>query len=474
MPAAVEADISFGLRMQMRERILAWISRDVGLREFLIPDLLTDSWTQEQRQAWTNHIMDKYLHANSVHGRDARRRILACETAGSLRRHCVRLRQRTASFRDIMKTSVSLESLWNDISAELDDATWAKCCRWFDVALSSLRVSYVWMYLKSEASGPDASEEARKGLFKKLINTFFVSKAPTDDIKDDRHSSNFKDLLKAWHKDLQVMLRSRKFDAELKRLEEVNSLSETAACIERFLGGVEVDTSWILKMQKLDKDIATGRFLPKSPVRPKIQPRKGRGRPRKQVAPPKEDPNPRRSQVAKKSNSVKPTKEEEDDADADRMAESESSFEPHDADGDFDAKDAAEADADADADAEADSDSDEDEAIPERTPVRTSLRHLAKQGTRISTLRNARKRTTLDQEMGRPAKRRAVQRPRSPAGVDEDVEVDSDDDSDVNVKHEGAARVIRRERLTAILEVDDSQSQQLPDTSLRRSSRRSK
>lgn len=464
MPVAVGADISFGLRMQMREHILAWISRDVGLREFLIPDLLTDTWTQEQRQAWTTHIIDKYLHANSVGGRSTRRRILACETAGSLRRHCVRLRQRTASFRDIMKTSVSLESLWNDVSPELDDATWAKCSRWFDVALSSLRVSYVWMYLKSEASGPDATDEARKGLFEKLVDTYFVPEAPTDD-KVDKHTANFKDLLQAWRSDLQVMMKSEKFDTELKRLEEVNNLSETAECIERFLGGVDVDKSWILKMQKLDKDLGKGKLVPRTGANRQASQAQKERKPRRTASPPKEGGKTRSGNAKRPAVPV----QSEDVIDTDMLAESVSSFEPA-PDSDFEVNAADEVAAEADED----SDSNEAAQEPLSAPVRVSPRHLVSPGAR--TLRHTRKREELElakdralrEGTARPAKKQAVEVTRtkksvfdSPPVVAEEEDDAFDEDIADTVKPEAVpeSRESRRQRLNAALKADDSQSQ---------------
>lgn len=322
MPAVVESELSFDTRMQLREKILGWISRDLGLSEFLIPAALTSAWSEDQKEAWTHSVIEKYMQADDDEdGLFVRRRVLACETAGSLRRSCIQLRQRTASHRDVIKTSVALEALWNATSSYLgDDRKWAKCSLMFDTALISLRVVYLWMYLKEEASSPQATLETRKSLFEEAVKGFFTMEAPTDDAKD-KHSDNFKKLLEVWRQELDEYQNGDQFETLISGLEKTQSLDEAASCVEKFLATVNVDKSWVLSMQKIETEIEEGLWTRKGKGRGKGRPSKSNGK-----------------------SSKKRTVDANGDYDEPPTPDSESSFEPAAADSDFDIKDAVDAD----------------------------------------------------------------------------------------------------------------------------------
>lgn len=323
MPAAVESELPFDTRMQVREKVLGWISRDIGLTEFLIPEALTSSWTEEQKEAWTNSVVESYMQADGgVSGQVVRQRVLACETAGSLRRSCMQLRQRTASHRDIIKTSVALESLWDGASSHLDDGTWAKCSLLFDTALISLRVVYLWMYLKEEASSPQATLDTRKSLFQEAVKGFFTMEAPTDDAQD-KHSDNFKKLLEVWRQELDEYQSGDQFETLMSGLEKTQSLDETASCVDKFLATLNVDKSWVLAMQKIQSEIENGLWTRKGKGRGRGRPSKSNGKPSKQR-----------------------TVDANGEYDEPPSPESVSSFEPAAADSDFDIKDAEDVDDD--------------------------------------------------------------------------------------------------------------------------------
>lgn len=239
--------LSFTEYTKIREDILAWISRDTGLCEFLVPDALAASWSPEHKQKWTNAILDNFLKAKASDiGSNALRRVLSRETAGNLRRGCVRLRNNTATNRDIAKMGVLLECLWNDTSSNLDDNTWARCSLRFDTALISLRVSYMWLYDESENKGADI--DTRKQIFLSLVDSFFNGDAPTDD-KDDKHSSNFHDLLAVWKKEFSSYVEGDSFNEKIKRLKDTQPLQKVASSIDKFLSVVAIDDSWVLRMR---------------------------------------------------------------------------------------------------------------------------------------------------------------------------------------------------------------------------------
>lgn len=290
-----ESDLPFKARLQLRENILAFISRDVGLCDFLVPPDMTASWTPEQRKQWTDSIVDTFLQADASSGKVARQRLLSYETASALRRGCVKLRRRTADHREIIKTSVSLEALWNGASAELEDATWARCSLLFDTAMISLRVAYVWMYMKAEVRGKQIPFDVKKSMFEMLVDSYFTLDAPTDD-QVDKHSDNFGKLLEAWRAELLKYTESDKFDQRMEALEKSQSLDETANCIEKFLARVNVDDNWVFRMYQTDREIAQGLWIR----------RKGKRKAAKSTISPDPDVN------------------------------SVSSFEPRDADSDFD------------------------------------------------------------------------------------------------------------------------------------------
>lgn len=304
-------EIPFTDRINIREKVLAWISSDIGLCEFLVPDALAESWSPEQKQTWTNVIVDKFLVADNTEvGRVARARVMAREQAGTLRRGCDKLRQGQATYRDIAKMGVTMEGLWNDISSDLDDPTWAKCSLLFDTALISLRVAYLWLYDKTENNG--ASVDTRKKVFQTLLDSFFSENAPTDD-KDDKHSANFRDLLGVWRTELQKYMDEDDFEQKLDKLEETQPLLEVASGIERFLGAVNIDQSWLWKMKLVDDELQDGHLV-----------RKGRrGRKSKNARVQKE-----------------PSPEPIDEGPAQPPEQDSSSFEPAAVDSDFDYDDA--------------------------------------------------------------------------------------------------------------------------------------
>lgn len=313
MPTAVEPEVSFDVRMQLRENMLAWISRDVGLTEFLIPDEFASAWTQEQKEAWTTSVVNKFMHLSLGKSSVAtRKRILACETAGVLRRCCLQLRERAVSHRDVMKTSVALEALWDRVSGMLEDSTWATCSLMFDTALISLRVAYVWIYLKAEASEPHADLETRKTVFEESVKGFFTTTCPTDDATE-RHSDNYKKLLDAWRQELDEYHKQDKFESLITRLEKSQSLEKTAACVEKFIATVNIDNSWVLNMQTIGTEIESGLWN-----------RKGKGRGGRKAA-----SKPKRLGAAKGDYDEPPSPLSE-------------SFEPAASDSDFDIENAAE------------------------------------------------------------------------------------------------------------------------------------
>eukprot|EP00177_Eucheuma_denticulatum_P003473 GFKZ01006277.1.p1 GENE.GFKZ01006277.1~~GFKZ01006277.1.p1 ORF type:complete len:594 (+),score=104.09 GFKZ01006277.1:97-1782(+) len=260
---------------------------------------MTASWTPEQRKQWTDSIVDTFLQADASTGKVARQRLLSYETASALRRGCVKLRRRTADHRDVIKISVSLEALWNGASAELEDATWARCSLLFDTAMISLRVAYIWMYMKAESGGKEVPFEVKKTMFEMLVSNYFTLDAPTDD-QVDKHSDNFGKLLDAWRAELLKYTESVKFDQRMEALEKSQSLDETANCIEKFLARVKVDDNWVLRMYETDREITKGLWIR----------RKGKRKASKSTISPDPDVN------------------------------SVSSFEPRDADSDFDVQDA--------------------------------------------------------------------------------------------------------------------------------------
>lgn len=314
-------EIPFTDRIKMRENVLAWISNDTGLYEFLVPNALAESWSAEQKQTWTNAIVDNFLNApNTEVGKLSRGRVMAREQAGNLRRGCDKLRRSMATYRDIAKMGLTMEGLWNDISPDLDDNTWARCSLLYDTALISLRVSYLWLYDTTENDG--ASAETRKKVFNTLLDSFFTENAPTDD-KDDKQSDNFRQLLKVWRAELLKYAEADNFDEKLKRLETTQPLAEVGAGIDRFLNSISIDSSWMWKMKQLDDKLQNGHIV-----------RKGRVRGRKKIKQDGSRPPSRTSRPSSRPGRISKAGTAE-------AAEGESSsFEPAISDSDFDLEDA--------------------------------------------------------------------------------------------------------------------------------------
>lgn len=281
MANPIVTDLPFSERIELREKVLAWISRDVGIQEFLIPDELTTEWSEAQKSLWTTTIIDRFIRSKTnPFGRAARSRVLARENAGWVRRGCVAMQQDLADHRLLTRTSVLLEALWNEVSASLSDLKWAECSIMFDSALISLRVAYVWLYDKIE--NEDADLESRKQTFTTIVDSFFSDKAPTDD-SADKHSSNFRDLLQVWRAEFEKYPASDDFEAKLERLQETHSLIKVAAAVGRFMSAINVDPSWMWEMKQLDDDVKAGH------VKRKRKPRKG-------SEPPPEPPEPESSE----------------------------------------------------------------------------------------------------------------------------------------------------------------------------------
>ncbi|KAI0563831.1 hypothetical protein FGB62_33g162 [Gracilaria domingensis] len=294
MANPIVSDLPFTERIDMREKALAWISRDTGLQEFLVPDELATQWSAQQKKVWTTTVIDRFMSAKHQVGREARARVFARENAGWLRRACVRLQQDLSDHRDLTRMAVLLETLWNEVSATLSDSRWAECSIMFDSALISLRVAYVWLYDKLE--NEDADLKARKSVFQTVVNSFFNAQAPTDD-NTDKHSANFRALQRVWRTEFENYTKADDLEAKLKRLEESQNLMKVATAVSRFLNAVDVDASWMWDMQKLQDDIQAGNV-------------KRRQTPKKRREPAPEPPEP----------------------------ESSGSYEPRAADSDFDIK----------------------------------------------------------------------------------------------------------------------------------------
>eukprot|EP00178_Gracilaria_changii_P003403 TRINITY_DN149_c0_g1_i1.p1 TRINITY_DN149_c0_g1~~TRINITY_DN149_c0_g1_i1.p1 ORF type:complete len:515 (-),score=81.57 TRINITY_DN149_c0_g1_i1:1830-3374(-) len=279
MATPIVSDLPFTERIDMREKALAWISRDTGLQEFLVPDELTTEWSAEQKKVWTTTVIDRFISARQRVGREARARVFARENSSWLRRACVRLQQDLADHRDLTRMAVLLETLWNEVSATFSDSKWAECSIMFDSALISLRVAYVWLYDKIE--NEDADLHSRQNVFETVVNSFFNIHAPTDD-KADKHSSNFRALQRVWRTEFENYTNANDLDAKLKRLEQSQNLMKVATAVSRFLNAINVDASWMWEMQKLQEDIKVGNV-------------KRRKTPRKRREPAPEPPEPESS-----------------------------------------------------------------------------------------------------------------------------------------------------------------------------------
>ncbi|PXF40601.1 hypothetical protein BWQ96_09705 [Gracilariopsis chorda] len=256
MANPIVTDLPFSERIELREKVLAWISRDVGIQEFLIPDELTTEWSEAEKSLWTTTVIDRFIRAKTnPFGKAARSRVLARENAGWVRRGCVAMQQDLADHRLLTRTAVLLEALWNEVSASLSDLQWAECSIMFDSALISLRVAYVWLYDKIE--NEDADLESRKQTFTTVVDSFFGGIAPTDD-RTDKHSSNFRDLQRVWRTEFDKYTTSDDFGAKLERLQETHNLIKVAAAVGRFMSAINVDPSWMWEMKQLDDDVKAG------------------------------------------------------------------------------------------------------------------------------------------------------------------------------------------------------------------------
>ena len=258
----VPSELTENERNQIREHVLAWISKDVGLCQFCVPDGVAKGWSAEQKQAWTNSVIANYVRGGTEDGKNARMRILSRENAGNLRRFCVKLRKEQLTHKEAAAMSVALEGLWDDVTLDLSDENWARCSLLFDTALISLRVAYVWLYLKTENANSEDTPDTRKTVFLKLVSSFFIPGAPTDDAHD-KHTTNFRDLLSAWNKELSKYVEGDDFEEKLHLLESTQGLPKVGICVERFLNAVNRDQSWILKMKNLETKIEQGELVSK-------------------------------------------------------------------------------------------------------------------------------------------------------------------------------------------------------------------
>lgn len=376
-------EMPFNERIKLREKVLAWISLDMGLFDFLVPDSMTSSWSNNQKQIWTAGILSNYLKApNTEAGKAARERVLRRDAAGNLRRACGKLRQDIATYRDTAKISALLESVWHDVSPNLDDRTWARISHLFDTALISLRVAYLWLYGKSENEG--ASLKTKKKVFETLVDTFFEENSPAVDEKDNSHSPNFKDLLAALKHEYGKYTIGGNFEAKLDRLEKSYTLRKVADNIDHFLNAVAVDNNWVLSMQKLEDAVRSGIYIHKDEVA------------KRRSKKPKPLPKP---MSERKYIVVDPP---------DNFPEEDSSFEPAVIDSDFDyqhAEDVVPSDDDDDAEMSDEISDDIGRGMMSQTRgngsvVRRSIR--VAQAGRITKRRHRRSRST---ESGRPTER---------------------------------------------------------------------
>lgn len=296
-----DSDLPFSDKLQLRENVLAWISRDVGLHDFFFPSALQTPLTVVEQKDYILNHMSNYLSAPTPLGNAAVFRSLQRETAAHLRRFSVDLRRGQATHRDIARACLHIESLWDGLNTGLDDADWARCSMHFDISLIALRIVYVITYLQAECPFESSNTMVRISVFNRLVSEFFIGKAPTDCRTADKHTANFRDLLKAWHDEFIQYEHGPDFEVSVSELADVQGCKEAADLLDGFLRATRADESWMLQANQLLTDFQAG-LLSKRSKR-----MAGVGRPKKDSArrspSPEEIPEPESSDSKSDSDS---------------------------------------------------------------------------------------------------------------------------------------------------------------------------
>lgn len=296
------------VRQLMRERVLAWISTDIGLCDFMAPPAATPDWSDARRQEHVIATIDTLLDSDA-----ARARIMTAESVGNLRRACEQLRAGTASYADVPMAILMLESIWDSVSPGLSTPRWAECSRHFDTAFIAFKILYLWMYTEAVGGGEGMPLSARHVVFAELVRNLFDTSPKSE--ATGKHSKNCLALLKAWRRELAEYVPDSDlmdvdddtanpvFDGKFNRLMAKQTPSFTADRIDDFLR-VAVDKNWHLEMHQFERDfrksdvarrvhspsdkigIENGKVTQNGPRRPKktsavLETKRVPGRPRK-------------------------------------------------------------------------------------------------------------------------------------------------------------------------------------------------
>lgn len=258
-----DSDLPFSDKLALRENVLAWISRDIGLQNFFFPPESSTKLSADEQKTYTNTVISSYLSAPTPAGNKAVQRTLVRECAASLRRATVNLRREQVTYRDTLRSCMLLEWLWDSTNTELDDATWARCSMYFDTSFIALRLVYVLLYLRTEHAQDTTSISVRVCAFRSLVDHFFKPGCPTDR-NDDKHTSNFRDLLSAWHSEFSTYAKYDDFEAKISTMEEIQGPKHAADFLDAFLRETGVDDSWMLKSSQLHADMEAGMLIRRS------------------------------------------------------------------------------------------------------------------------------------------------------------------------------------------------------------------
>ena len=183
-----DVDLPFTHRLQLRENILSWISRDVGLSDFFIPPNHPGSHalSGERKNSSILAVMHNYLGVSSppsIQGETepiavpsssaSQSRCMARENASHLRRSVIALRRGRVTHFDVARFALLLETLWDEINVTLNDASWAMCSLKFDTSQVSLRLVYIWLYMEQEFPASNHPIHVRRAVYATLVEGFF-------------------------------------------------------------------------------------------------------------------------------------------------------------------------------------------------------------------------------------------------------------------------------------------------------------
>lgn len=155
-----------------------------------------------------------------------------------------------------------LENFWDDANVALNDSSWAMCSLKFDTSQVSLRLVYLWLYMKQEFPPDEHPIGVRRAVYASLVNAFFKDKAPIDVPDYDKHSTNFKCLILAWYNEL--ITGCQDLDTKLDDLAASNSMNMAADFIDTFLRVVQPDDDWMLRAQTLSNAWDEGKISQRS------------------------------------------------------------------------------------------------------------------------------------------------------------------------------------------------------------------